>query len=96
MNINIIAGIVIGMFNEPFLPIIIVSMVWGVVFAYYSTRFDKEPFKKYMSIVEQKKQEPKYRTHKRDFFLLQFKTAFVQSLPFALAIGLLGMIFNLN
>jgi hypothetical protein len=89
---NVIAGILIGAFNQTWLSRLLIPFFWGIIFCLSKIIFDKEDMQQYISY--RKDEKAKWNmSPKQAYFFIEYMTSLTTALLFSIVSGFLKDIF---
>jgi hypothetical protein len=91
---NVIAGVLIGVANDSWLPRLIVPFIWGVVFCVYTSIARQDKREDFVAQAEMRDKKAKWgMSHTQAFYFIEYGTATVTSLIFSIIAGGIKSLF---
>lgn len=91
---NVIAGILIGVFNDTWLARLVVPFVWGIVFCIYISILGRKRRDAFIAKAEMNGRKAKWgMSHLQAFYFVEYMTAILTSLAFSAISGLIKGLF---
>jgi len=90
--VNVIAGILIGVFSDSWRVRVIISLVWGIIFCLYVTIAERR--RQGAFLAEKKGQKAKWgMSPLQAFYFIEYTTSVSTALPIALLSGWIKGLF---
>lgn len=91
---NVIAGILIGVFNDTWLSRLVVPFIWGVVFCIYVSIVHRERRDAFIANAEMHDRKARWgMSHMQAFYFTEYMTATFTSLALSVISGLIKGFF---
>ena len=91
---NVIVGILIGVFNDTWLPRLVSPFIWGVVFCIYVSIVERKRRDAFIANAEMHDRKARWgMSHMQAFYFTEYMTATFTSLALSVISGLIKGLF---
>ncbi len=92
--VNVLAGILIGAFNDTWLARLLAPFVWGVVFCIYISIVERKRRDAFIAHAEMNDRKARWgMSHMQAFYFTEYMTSTLTSLTFSIISGFIKGLF---